>query len=29
MDEVLSLVVPFNRAVYDEVVANFRPFELV
>ena len=29
MDEVLSLVVPFKRGVYDKVVAGFRPFELV
>jgi putative (di)nucleoside polyphosphate hydrolase len=29
MDEVLTLVVPFKRGVYDKVVAGFRPFELV
>ena len=29
MDEVLSLVVPFKRGVYDQVVAGFRNFELV
>ena len=29
MDEVLAAVVPFKRGVYEEVVANFRPFELV
>ena len=29
MDEVLSLVVPFKRGVYDKVVTGFRPFELV
>ena len=29
MDEVLSLVVPFKRGVYDKVVEGFRPFELV
>lgn len=29
MDEVLSLVVPFKRGVYEKIVAGFRPFELV
>ncbi|KQT87509.1 RNA pyrophosphohydrolase [Aurantimonas sp. Leaf443] len=29
MDEVLDLVVPFKRGVYEEVVRAFRPFELV
>lgn len=29
MDEVLALIVPFKRPVYEKVVAGFRPFELV
>lgn len=29
MDEVLASVVPFKRGVYEQVVANFRPYELV
>lgn len=29
MDEVLSLVVPFKRDVYEKVISGFRTFELV